>query len=337
MATMRSRTRERRTSPGMPKALRAAGCGGGISRPLRLCLPDRPDPRQQAGLELPRLRRAPPRQSEHPHRLRTSAQAPPRAFSVANPARGLPLFPRMPQCQISPNRTILTDDQRIAEGLWLCPGEPYSPGCPGGEVYRRADQDLQEHLAAAISACASEFGVSQTDFSIPSELLLGQRPETVLEKSGQVVVYVNPEKVSRKTLIGQAAHEAFHVACSPLRPQVLKWSHELLAEHFRVRYLDLSDMEAAAEMHRNWLTTNGQTFPLEEVTSATGTSGGYYGRVFLLGQELIEATSWPVVRSIAPALKEDGRPDPAAWVVALPPAWTTEVKRILAPMLQMRC
>ena len=111
----------------------------------------------------------------------------------------------------------------------------------------------------------------------------------------------------------------------------------MLAEHFRVRYLDLSDMEAAAEMHRNWLTTNGQTFPLEEVPNATDTSAGYYGRVFLLGQELIDATSWPVVRGIAPALKEDGRPDLTAWVATLPPAWTTDVKRILAPMLQMHC
>lgn len=248
-----------------------------------------------------------------------------------------PPLAAMPQCQISPNRTILTEDQRIAEGFWLCPGEPYSPGCPGGEVYRRADQVLQEHLVAAMSACASEFGVSPADFSTPSELLLGQRPETVLEKSGEVVVYVNPENVPRETLIGQIAHEAFHVVCSPLTPHVLKWSHELLAEHFRVRYLDLSSMETAAEVHRNWLRTNGQTFPLEEVPNAADTSTGYYGRVFLLGQELIDATSWSVVRSLASALEEDGHPDPAAWIASLPPAWSDEVKRILAPMLQMHC
>lgn len=243
----------------------------------------------------------------------------------------------MPQCQISPNRTILTEEQHIAEGFWLCPGEPYSPGCPGGEIYRRADQDLQEHLVAALSACASEFRVAPADFSTPSELLLGQRPETVLEKSGEVVVYVNPGNVPRETLIGQIAHEAFHVVCSPLTPHVLKWSHELLAEHFRVRYLDLSSMETAAEVHRNWLRTNGETFPLEEVPNAAGTSAGYYGRVFLLGQELIEAASWPLVRSLASALKEDGHPDPAAWIASLPPARSAEVKRILTPMLPVNC
>lgn len=150
-------------------------------------------------------------------------------------------------------------------------------------------------------------------------------------------MYISPRNVSPETLVGQIAHEAFHVVCSAQTPLALKWSHELLAEHFRVRYLDLSHMEAAAEAHRNWLRANGQTFPLEEVPNAADTSVGYYGRVFLLGQELIEATSWPVVRSLAFALNEDGQPDPAVWIASLPPAWSAEVKRILAPILQMHC
>ena len=95
----------------------------------------------------------------------------------------------MPQCQRSPNHTLLPEAFELSPGVIRCPGAPYSTECPGGELYvALSSGELVEYLAESLKSCAREFGVDLDDE--PTALWLGHDPLTV-EHDGRYSVYLN--------------------------------------------------------------------------------------------------------------------------------------------------
>lgn len=215
----------------------------------------------------------------------------------------------MPQCQRSPNNTILEAQHEEAPGIWRCPGEPFSPGCPGGETYRLATRDRVATLAGfdrALEACRREFGREPRGFV---SLWMGVRPLTISNLDGSIDIYVNAES-DEWQLRQQCAHEAVHATCD----NVIHWTHELLAVCFTARHLrTIGDVEYAQRYEAD-LRLKANLISTEELLAWNHwpeyPPAEIFGRVFAVGEGLIADTSWEDVKHLVST-------DPDAWLTSL--------------------
>lgn len=220
----------------------------------------------------------------------------------------------MPQCQRSPNNTVLQREAfELTPGIVRCPGEPYSPGCPGTELYIIvATGPLREYLDGSLSSCAERFGVQRDE--LPTDLWLGESPLTVLETSDRWAIYLGRASDGLQ-LRRQIAHEAFHRVCGP--GGAGHWTHEMLAEVFTMyRLTETADVQYAMQSIQE-ARQRASGVSMSELHAWTG-GGEFYGKALAVGLELLDACGWEHVARLVDYFDHDWRPDPERWLRALP-------------------
>jgi hypothetical protein len=247
-----------------------------------------------------------------------------RLLESTRPAIGMPFH--MPQCQRSPNNTVLPDaDFEIAPGVVSCPGAPFSPGCGGRELYiRLLAGPLVDYLQGSVASCASRFEVAID--TMPVDLWLGEGPLTVLEDTGRWAIYLargsDPWQFRR-----QIAHESFHRVCSPAGRG--SWVHEMLAEVFTMRRLHEAGDEIYANPAEAAARDTAGTTSLAELHAWTGEPGLLYNKALAVGQELLESCGWKYVAVLAGYFNHQWNPDPARWLASIPTDLQEPAGRIL--------
>jgi hypothetical protein len=229
----------------------------------------------------------------------------------------------MPQCQRSPNRTILLPEHERAAGLWVCPGHPYSPACPGGEAYVDVSRTVLARdclFDAAIARCDAEFGPSANDHP---RLWVGVSPLTVRNENGSIDIYLEAGS-NRDQYRHQCAHEVFHARCGP---DTMHWTHELLAVHFSLLHLRAEGYEQYARVNESDLERDAALIGTPQLLAWNGwptyPPTPIFGRVFVLGRELINAASWADVKRLVSG-------DLSSWLASLGRPARRRAQRILA-------
>jgi hypothetical protein len=135
----------------------------------------------------------------------------------------------MPQCQRSPNCTVLPVALfEVAPGVVRCPDAPYSPGCPGNELYIALPSGpLTEYFAESIASCAPQFAVELDNE--PTTLWLGHGPLTIYSDTACYEVYVQ-QGSDLDQYRYQLGHEAFHRVCGCATRH---WTREMLPNSSR--------------------------------------------------------------------------------------------------------
>jgi len=234
----------------------------------------------------------------------------------------------MPRCQ----RTF----KSLGEGVvtpggggarrWTC------PYCPDSEVYETVtDTDLLSYAALALSACERDFGPPH-DRSRTALLLLGLRPECVLEPADRRYDLYLQSGSDPFQLRLQIGHEMFHRVCS--RGRIFHWTHEMLACLCAVRLLRRCGAEEyAEETVRRYGNAAHELTVTEMMTldlwAAPAHSAGFYGRAFVTGVELEQAVGWPALCRLARCLDSTGAPDISTWLSLLPANARSDCQRIL--------
>jgi hypothetical protein len=233
----------------------------------------------------------------------------------------------MPQCQRSPNNTVLPQAAfEIAPGVVSCPGAPYSPGCPGRELYIRVDGGpLVDYLQGSIASCARRF--STFSDTMPVDLWLGEGPLTVFEDSGRWAIYLardsDPWQFRR-----QIAHEAFHRVCSPGGSG--HWVHEMLAEVFTMYRLRETDDDNYVNRNEASARDVAGAMSLAELHAWTGEEPTrLYKKALVVGRELVTCCGWELVAKLAKFFDHQWRPDPDRWLESIPNDLRNTAARVL--------
>jgi hypothetical protein len=233
----------------------------------------------------------------------------------------------MPQCQRSPNNTILTRaDFEITPGVVSCPGEPYSPGCPGRELYINVVAGpLVDYLQGSIASCAQRFATSID--TMPVDLWLGEGALTVCEYDGRWGIYLardsNPWQFRR-----QIAHESFHRVCSPGGRG--HWVHEMLAEVFTMYRLHEGGDDTYATRSEAEARVAAGAMSLAELHAwAGGEPRPLYKKALVVGQELVECCGWELSARLAKFFDHQWNPDPFRWLGSIPTDLREPAARIL--------
>lgn len=225
-------------------------------------------------------------------------------------------MPGVPQCQRSPNRTILGPSHKVADDTWRCPGAPYSPGCPGGELYERTRDGLaHELLVKAIAFAETQLG---RPAPLPVDCYLGESPLTVYERGGERIhVYLSRDVIPQGWAY-EAGHEAVHVVARS-GPTMRHWTHEMVAMLMALRFLDSVGMASTASRTRARLRTEAEQITAADVIAEEKCTypDGLYGRVYLIGQALVDAVGWNALLGIVDAFNKHGRPDHTIWLLSL--------------------
>jgi hypothetical protein len=214
----------------------------------------------------------------------------------------------------------------LAPGVVRCPGQPYSPGCVGGELYIALQSGLLfEYLETSLASCSREFRVALD--GEPTALWLGHEPFTVYEPAfSQYSVYLrqgsNLDQYRR-----QLGHEAFHRVCGP---GIAHWVHEILAELFTfVRLREAGHVVYAATAEAVWAAI-APSVSLDELHQWSGGVGEqYYARAFTVGIALVERCGWQRTCELVQYCDARSRPDPEAWLAALPADMALDARRIM--------
>jgi hypothetical protein len=201
----------------------------------------------------------------------------------------------MPQCQRSPNNTVLPRARfEVEPGVIRCPGGPYSPGCPGGELYTNVTSGpLLDYLEGSIESCALRFGVSVD--ATPTDLWLGESPLTVDENNERWGIYLSRDSRPLPLRL-QTAHESFHRVCGP--GGAGHWIHEMLAEMFAIYRLRETGDGGYAYCHEAVALTSDAGISYAQLHKWTGgVDDAYYQRALVVGQELLDCCGWERVGS----------------------------------------
>jgi|GEM_PF-1898091 hypothetical protein len=235
----------------------------------------------------------------------------------------------MPRCQ----RTF----ERLPEGAtspgtgvrrWVC------ACCDPPEAYETLrDPDLLHYAGLAENACAADFG-RPADASRPTLLLLGLRPECVLEpvdRRYDIYLARGSDPLQMRLQIG---HEVFHRCCSQGR--VFHWTHEMLACLVSLRLLRRHGAADYAAREEARYREEARACPLAALLAADPWASaeyppGYYGRACVVGLALSEAVGWDRLRRLARRLTPAGVPDVAGWRDSLPPDMRIAVDTCLSP------
>jgi hypothetical protein len=231
---------------------------------------------------------------------------------------------RVPQCQRSENNTILAADlHEMAPGVWVCPGAPYSPGCPGGEIYADATRGpLAERCLffEGLERCSIEF--DRQPSSAP-RLWLGVSPRAIGNADGSIDIYLAAGSNDLQYRF-QCGQEVFHAVCGPA---TMHWTHELLSIHFALRHLEAEGDAANVAAQKEFLRSTACAISTSELLGWLDWPKyppvDIYGRVFILGEQLINATSWEDVKRLISA-------DSTEWLGTLDTAKRARVEAVFS-------
>jgi hypothetical protein len=140
---------------------------------------------------------------------------------------------------------------------------------------------------------------------------------------GGIDVYLHAGS-NRQPLLYQCGHEAFHAACGP---GLLHWTHELLAVQCSLRYLhSAGEDDYLRRVIAEDLMPQAERMSQAEALVWQGPAyvEGLYGRLFLLGEALIAATSWDDLKGLASC-------DVAEWLAGLGAAKRDLANAVLNP------
>lgn len=209
---------------------------------------------------------------------------------------------------------------------WLC------PHCPDNEAYETVtDADLLSYAALAFSTCERDFGPPH-DSSHATLLILGLRPECVLEPADRRYdLYLQRGSDSFQLRL-QIGHEMFHRVCS--RGRIFHWTHEMLACLCAVRLLRRCGAQEYAEETARRYEAAAQELTLAEMTAldlwaAPSHPPGFYGRAFVTGAQLEQAAGGSALGRLARCLDSTGTPDISAWLSQLSANARADCERIL--------
>jgi hypothetical protein len=192
------------------------------------------------------------------------------------------------------------------------------------------DEDVKMFMAEQSRRTAEEFG-QELGPSSPPLLEWGNRAEfRPVTADGIPRIFVKRRYADWWRIRYQIAHELFHWLCTP--PGTFHWTHELFAVEMAVRamqelgehdYVRRETERLAAEAELLSVSTMLVT-PFGDVSPA-----GLYGRAWVTGRALIDVIGWERLKSLARSFDEDGRPDVANWVRALPQRGRAGVEGVL--------
>ena len=109
------------------------------------------------------------------------------------------------------------------------------------------------------------------------------------------------------------------IASAPL-PGSFHWAQEMLATHFSLIFLDRIGQGEHAESNRLLLSQEADMCSLEQMSAmgAPPYPDGLYGRSYLVGEALIAAAGWDLLKPLAVARNAGGKPSVQAWLQSLP-------------------
>lgn len=233
----------------------------------------------------------------------------------------------MPQCQRSPNNTLLPqEDYEIGPGVVRCPGEPYAPGCRGGELYIALTAGpLVEYLNDSLAACAREFSVDREDD--PTTLWLGARPMSVWYEDSGCHIYL-----TQGSNLRQYRYQIGHEACHRLiGSNLTHWLSEMLAELFTIFRLREAGEDAYATLVEDEARQLASSMSMPELHRWSGGVVGpeLYARAMTTGMELVHHCGWNLTCRLAGFYDERGIPDASGWIDMLPEQLQPGALRIL--------
>jgi hypothetical protein len=200
-----------------------------------------------------------------------------------------------------------------APGTWTCPGEPYTPGCPGGEQYLLFDDpEWRSRFAECMRLCQSEFGLRLKP-EVETVLLMGVEPESVFERhAGYHSIYFRRGS-DLCQLSYQLGQEVFHRVCTPSGTN--HWVHEMFSLLWALDYLEKAGMRDCARRQMKGLTRESRHLSVDEMMAVNKMPypNGMYGRAFVAGDTLRRQVGWPALKPLARIFDPRGKPDPASW------------------------
>jgi hypothetical protein len=220
------------------------------------------------------------------------------------------------QCQRSSNSTVLETSHETSPGSWRCPGQPYAPGCDGGESYVEIrDASLLDHVHRAFDLLGSTYGQPLT--ATRTLAVDGEHPESVYERYSDVHLIYLVRDSNGNQKASQIGHECFHRWCTP--PGVFHWVHEMLAEMFKVDLLVAAGLEDYADLIRAEARREAAEVPVHDLRSRPTSSwtGSFYGRALVTGMRLREAVEPEALQRLARVYDQAGRPDADGWLATL--------------------
>ena len=226
----------------------------------------------------------------------------------------------MPRCQ----RTF----QRISPSAdsWVC------PHCPDAETYAAVrDTELLQYARLAEAVAIEDFG-RPDDVSRSTFLLLGLRPECVLEPVDRRYDIYLQQKSDSLQLRLQIGHEIFHRICSQGR--IFHWTHEMLACLFSVRLLRQQGFEDYAAQCEREYQKEAEICPsvtlfTTDLWKLSVYPPGFYGRAYETGAELKSIVGWHVLCRLARFRAVRGVPDVSGWIDSLPETQKESVRCLL--------
>jgi len=129
-------------------------------------------------------------------------------------------------------------------------------------------------------------------------------------------------------------HEAFHRACGEGK-SMSHWIDEMFAVLFSLIYLDQIGENAHAEANRIFLVHNSKKCSMARMFAVSGTlipddiSEAFYGRVYVVGKELIDIVGWDRLKLLATTRNEEGVCMLDEWFSTLPRQKRKRISRVL--------
>jgi hypothetical protein len=206
------------------------------------------------------------------------------------------------------------------------------PYCPEQETYQRlpVGHFARSVVEGAMQMCRDEFEVESD--GLGTAMWMGNRPETVFEAHlNRCNIYIGRNSDPWQIMYS-GSHEAFHRVCSPCTGR--HWADEMFAVLFSLLYLARIGQEAHAERNRQGLLTEAERCSIETMFALDGPCpDGLYGRVYVLGQALIDVIGWNHLKTLATTKGADGRMDVQVWLASLPDEDQDKVRPLLQSAL----
>lgn len=237
-------------------------------------------------------------------------------------------------CQVSSWKTLLPD--RFKEGsLWRCPGDPYSPGCTGTEVYAVADEGLQSLAVGAVSK-ASRLVATPADDDVPSVCVLGVHPECItgeLDDGRKCYTLYVARNSDRGQMVGELFHEAMHRVLPWKGGE--RWIAEMLADCFRVLHLAESGFLAEAQTVGSYFFDAGSNYTVAELylnPQIDTIEREKYGRAFMTGWQIGKIVGFGSLFEMGTIDLDDDYQVAKAWLQDYcPPGSRAAAKSLLLP------